>query len=239
MEPLKNKALFLFIVLIAFVDGILVTDHFYRTQPTLTSASEPVLLSDVFDETRPQVNPDALEPETVPFTTQAPLGMWDKPWSGYAEEACVWMAMKWVKGEEFTSIYNTADDLNAIAAWEKATFGTTDLTDIPQTLQIFLDYFDHKDAFLSGEITEAGLRSYLDEGALLILPVNGQILANPNYSDPAPEHHMILLTGATETAFIANDPGTRRGEAVEYEVQKILDSVQDLEGERIMLVIQR
>ncbi len=241
MTSFHNKALFLFIVLIAFLDGVLVTDHFYRTAPTTTSATVPVILEDVFDETRPSVDPLALETQEeieIPFTTQAPLGMWEAPWSDYAEEACVWMAMKWANKEEFESIYNTADELKEIGAWELKTFGTSGLTDIPQTLQLVVNYFGHTNAFLSGEITEESLRAYLEEGALLIVPVNGQILDNPNYGDPAPEHHMILLYAATETGFIANDPGTRRGEAVVYETQKILDAIQDLEGERIMLVIQ-
>ncbi|QQR54903.1 hypothetical protein IPG41_07050 [Candidatus Peregrinibacteria bacterium] len=238
MEPLKNKALFLFIVLIAFVDGLLVADHFYRTQPSLTSASEPVLLEDIFEPktSEPLAEP---EPQKLPFTTQAPLGMWEEPWADYGEEACVWMAMKWANGEEFTSIYNTADELNAIAAWEEQAFGSSKLTDIPQVLQIVVNHFGHSKAYLSGDLTEEGLRAFLSDGAILILPVNGQILQNPNYSDPAPEHHMIVLYAATETGFLANDPGTRRGEGVEYDTQKILDSVQDLEGERIMLVIER
>lgn len=238
MEPLKNKALFLFIVLIAFLDGILVADHFYRTQPTITSASEPLLLEDIFEPKVTETIPET-EPESVPFTTQAPLGMWEAPWSDYGEEACVWMAMKWAAGEDFSSIYNTADDLNAIAAWEEANIGSSKLADIPQVLQIVVNYFGYTKTYLSGDITEAGLRAFLDDGAVLILPVNGQILANPNYSDPAPEHHMIVVYGVTETGFLANDPGTRRGEGVEYETQKILDAIQDLEGERVMLVIER
>ena len=241
MNSFRNKALFLFIVLVAFVDGVLVTDHFYRTAPTSTSASVPVVLEDVFDEVRPTVDPTLVETQeeaSLPFTTQAPLGMWEAPWSDYAEEACVWMAMKWVKNEEFESIYSTADELKEIGAWEQKTFGTSALTDIPQTLQIIVSYFGHQNAFLSGEINEESLQAYLEGGAVLIVPVNGQILANPNYGDPAPEHHMILLYGATDMAYIANDPGTRRGEAVEYDKQKILEAIQDLEGERIMLVIQ-
>ncbi len=241
MNSFRNKALFVFIVLIAFVDGILVTDHFYRTTPVNTQAIEPVLLQDVFDEIRPTIGEttEVSEDFQLPFTTQAPLGMWDKPWSDYAEEACVWMAMKWAAQEDFVSIYQTAADLKGIGAWENQKFGTSALTDIPQTLEILTGYFAYTKAFLSGEVTEQGIQGFLDEGSILIVPVNGQILANPNYSDPAPEHHMIVIYGSTDSAFIANDPGTRRGEAVEYDKQKILDAIQDLEGERIMLVIQR
>ena len=244
MNSSQNKALFVFIVLVAFVDGVLVTDHFYKTSPSSTSASEPVILEDIFDEKSPETSldspdPNPVEEDGIPFTTQAPLGMWESPWSDYAEEACVWMAMKWVNQEEFESIYNTADELKEIGAWEVKTFGTSALTDIPQTLQTILSYFGHQNAFLSGEVTEQGMKDHLAAGAILIVPVNGQLLDNPNYGDPAPEHHMILICGSTETGFLTNDPGTRRGEAVVYETQKILDAIQDLEGERIMLVIQR
>ena len=240
MNSFQNKALFVFIVLVAFVDGVLVTDHFYKTSPSSTSASEPVILEDIFDEKSPDSSDTIpIEEEKIPFTTQAPLGMWEEPWSDYAEEACVWMAMKWANQEEFESIYNTADELKEVGAWELKTFGTSALTDIPQTFEIVLNYFGHQNAFLSGEVTEQGMKDFLEEGAILIVPVNGQLLDNPNYGDPAPEHHMILIYGSTETGFLANDPGTRRGEAVVYDTQKILDAIQDLEGERIMLVIQR
>lgn len=240
MNSFSNKALFVVIVLIAFVDGILVTQHFYENQPVSTEADSAVILEDIFPSTSPETDSTVLpEVKSLPFTVQAPLGTWATPWSDYAEEACAWMAYKWATGEEIGGQYDVAEELNAIGAYETATFGSSKLTDIPQTLQILVEFFKLDQAYLSGDITIESLKAFLTDGNILILPVNGQILDNPNYGDPAPEHHMIVLYDFNETHFLANDPGTKRGEAVEYDMQKILEAIQDLEGEKVMIVVGR
>jgi hypothetical protein len=244
MNSFSNKALLLFIVLVAFVDGILVAQHFYENQPVSTEADSVVILEDIFSAGTPQEDPENVnspipELKTLPFTVQAPLSTWASPWADYAEEACVWMAYKWATGESVGGPYTIAQELNAIGAYEIATFGTSKLTDIPQTLRILVDFFKLDKAYLSGDLSPAHMQKLLDTDHILILPVNGQLLGNPNYGDPAPKNHMIVLYDYTETHFRANDPGTRRGKAVEYEIQKTLEAIQDLEGERVMMVVGR
>ncbi len=238
----SNKALFLFIVLVAFVDGILVARHFYENQPEITQADSPPILEDIFEPEKP--NPDEPsdplpEPKSVPFTVQAPLGTWVEPWSDYAEEASVWMAYKWATGEAIGGQYDIAAELKEMGVYQIATFGSSKLTNIPQTLQILIEHLGWNRAYLSGEISEENIKTLLEEGNILIVPVNGQILDSPHYGDPAPKNHMILLYDFDETHFIVNDPGTKRGAGVKYEIQKILESIQDLEGERVMIVVSR
>lgn len=216
------------------------TQHFYENQPEITEADSAVILEDIFTDSS-QGDGTVQEPEskTLPFTVQAPLGTWAEPWSDYAEEASVWMVYKWATGEGIGSRYDIAEELRGMGTWENDTFGSSKLTSIPQTLQILTDYLGFANAYLTGDISEASLKDYLDAGNVLIIPVNGQVLANPYYGDPAPEHHTIVLYDYNEEGFIANDSGTRRGEATVYSVQKILDSLQDLEGEQVMIVVGR
>ena len=79
----------------------------------------------------------------------------------------------------------------------------------------------------------------LDQGKIILAPVNGQTLANPHYGEPGPEHHMILIYAYEGENFISNDPGTLRGEAYEYTIEKILESIQDLSGEDRVILISR
>ncbi len=231
----QNKALFFFVTLVAFIDGILVATHFHETEATTSIAQQINPMTDVFTQNSEAPEQPTSQKPAPAFTSQAPLGTWDLPWSDYAEEACVYMALKAFSGEALPARNVVAEDLRNIGKWEKEAFGSSKLTDAAQTLKIIQDYGQHSNASLSYEISEKALKAALDDGALLILPVNGQIVDNPYYGDPAPEHHMILVYAYTETGFLTNDPGTMRGAATEYSIQKILDSIQDLNGERVVI----
>ncbi len=61
--------------------------------------------------------------------------------------------------------------------------------------------------------------SELKNGRVIIAPMNGQALKNPNFTAPGPINHMLLIRGydPIKKTFITNDPGTRNGELYEYE----------------------
>lgn len=243
-SDLKNKALFLIIVLIAFVDGMLVMQHLQEDTPVSTANQVRILENSLTNKTPPlsavEVPPTEPEVKTVPFTTQAPLGYWTTaPWADFAEEAAVYMAYKWGSEASMPSTAETATNLKAIGDWETEHLGSYKLTDIPQTLQILTLALGYSKATLSEDTSESNLKKLLDEYKILIIPVNGQILDNRFYGDPAPQYHMIVLYDYNSDGFIANDPGTSRGEATLYPVQKILESLQDLKGEKRMIVVSR
>lgn len=238
---LKNKALFLFIVLLAFVDGMLVMGHLQEETPVSTASQLKVLSNALSTKTSGETGAQTVPAgKSVPFTVQAPIGYWtEKPWADYAEEACVYMAYKWGTDSEMPGQYDTAANLKAVGQWETDHLGTSALTDIPQTLQMLNQALGYTKATLSTQITESGLKALLDKGNILIIPVNGQVLDNPYYGDPAPEHHMIVVYDYNADGFLTNDPGTRRGEGFLYPATKILESLQDLNGERQMIVVTR
>jgi len=66
-------------------------------------------------------------------------------------------------------------------------------------------------------------------GNLVVLPVNGQILGNPFYTQPGPERHMLVVIGydPVKLEFITNDPGTRQGESYRYSVNVLWSSIRD------------
>jgi hypothetical protein len=237
----KNKSLFLVIVLIAFLDGMLVMQHVSESAPLTTAVQVRTLQDSLTPKTAPE-SAQEVRPvvKSVPFTTQAPLGYWTKkPWSDFAEEACVYMAYKWGSDTDMPSTAETATNLQAIGQWETDHLGTFTLTDIPQTLQMLTQALGYAKASISTDTSTANLKMLLDDGAILIVPVNGQILDNRYYGDPAPEYHMIVIYDYNADGFLANDPGTSRGKATIYTETKILESLQDLNGEKRIIVVTR
>jgi hypothetical protein len=241
---LKNKTLFLVIVLIAFLDGMLVMQHLSENTPVSTANQVRVLQDSLSSKTAPAALTEviATEPEakSVPFTTQAPLGYWTtKPWADFAEEACVYMAYKWGTDSEMPGTAETATNLEAIGQWETEHLGSSALTDISQTLQMLNLALGYAKATISVDTSIANLKTLLDGGAILIVPVNGQILDNRYYGDPAPQYHMIVIYDYNAEGFLSNDPGTSRGKGALYTETKILESLQDLNGEKRMIVVSR
>ena len=225
LQDWVNKLSILIIVSIAFVDGILVANEWKETSPNST-ASEAHILENILEQKNSSSLAEETQFESPPFTSQAPYGIWESPWAYFAEEACSLMASAWAKEE---TLGDSSASLLALRDWEVSELGTFKDTDLDQTLRILKEYF-YLQAELSYDVTQAALLQALDEGKTLLVPVNGQILANPQYGEPGPEHHMILIYAYEGENFLTNDPGTTRGASTSYPIQKILESIQDLNG---------
>ena len=233
-----SSILFLIVIFVVLLDSFLVAER-WEEKGQLSTALEPLILEDILEQKSSSIVSEITEEQTLtspPFTTQAPQRIWEEPWSDYAEEAVVYMAFKWARQEALANRDEIALDLLAIGAWEEEQFGSSKDTDALQTLRILQEFYG-LNAELSYEVSAETILSALDQGKILILPVNGQILANPYYGKPGPEHHMILVYSFDGLNLLTNDPGTIRGEGYAYEIQKILESIQDLNGEKRMIII--
>lgn len=192
--------------------------------------------SEQSNQEQPTVEEPEIVPENngtvyqVPFTSQAPYGTWGSPWSKYAEEACMYMAMLWVNGEDVPDFRQVAIDLYEIGEWEIAHLDSSDVTTAMQNRQTLMEYYGHNETYLTDNVDANSLIDALHSGSVVMLNVNGRVLDNLNYGGEGPENHSILLVGYDEDkeVFIANDPGTRYGEQVEYTYEKILAANQDL-----------
>jgi len=65
------------------------------------------------------------------------------------------------------------------------------------------------------------------KGKILIVAVNGDLLANPNYQIPKPANHKLVIVGCDENSqeFISHDPGTSRGEGYRYDYEKLIEAM--------------
>lgn len=166
----------------------------------------------------------------VPFTPQAPFGGWsDQRQQDGCEEASSLMAVKWARGQSLTKD-EALKEITGISDWLLKTYGEyRDISSADMVDWIFKDYFNYHKVALVHDITVNDIINELKKGNLVITPMNGQIMHNPNYRAPGPPRHMIVIRGydpATKK-FITNDPGTRNGELYTYDDAVLYEAIRD------------
>lgn len=165
----------------------------------------------------------------VPFVSQAPLAQWDDPRQQDAcEEAVVLMSMAWVRAEPSLSKEEWRDRILELADFQAEKYGEhrdTSLEDIIQRL--FLDYFSYEKVRLEPVIKAEDIILELEKGNIVLIPANGQLLKNPNFTSPGPERHMVLIKGYDYSTkeFITNDPGTRNGANYRYDRDLLFEAI--------------
>lgn len=170
----------------------------------------------------------------VPFTTQAPLVNWSDPrQQDGCEEAVAIMAIAWVKNEGLSaSSLISKSELEKIiielSDFEQKNYGEyrdVNINDI--ATWIFNDYFKYNKVSVKSLKDEKDIIRELEAGSIVLLPMDGQKLKNPNFKAPGPVTHMILIKGYDygTKEFITNDPGTRKGENYRYSEKIILEAI--------------
>jgi len=153
----------------------------------------------------------------IPFTSQAPTGNWDLVHNEDCEEAGAVMANAYLTGNTAVVLPAAQVDaeMNNLNNWEDSHFGYHLDTTAAETAQMITDYYGLKAAVQEG-YTFADIKDQINLHHVVILPVNGQIIGNPNYTQPGPIYHMLVVRGYTATGLITDDSGTRRGQNYPY-----------------------
>jgi hypothetical protein len=156
----------------------------------------------------------------VPFIAQAPLGNWDdlRQEDG-CEEASILMAMMWAKKFPLKTKDVAEQEIIKISEFEKEKYGSYIDTSVEDTIdRILIAYFNYDKYKKIQNFDKEMLKNYIYENKLIVIPVNGQKLNNPNFTMPGPIKHMLIIIGYDpETKeFITNDPGTKNGEKYRY-----------------------
>ncbi len=187
----------------------------------------------------------------VPFTSQAPTGNWSDPrQEDGCEEASVLMAWLWLKNQAISKA-EAEKTIIAMADFEQEHYGNYHDTGAADTAKFMKDYYDYDKFFISLNPSIADIKKQLSEGNVVLAPANGQKLGNPNYKQPGPLTHMLVIKGYDDSRgqFITNDPGTRNGEGYVYKYETLFNAMVDYptglthgsqEGRpRSMIVIQK
>ena len=163
----------------------------------------------------------------VDFTSQAPLAEWsDLRQQDGCEEASALMAVRWAKGLGALTKAEAKKEILAISTFEENNYGNYIDTSIADTLKIIIqEYFGYQKAILKKNSSLEEIKDELNNGNVLILPLDGKKLKNPNFKNGGPERHNLVIRGYDPVTheFITNDPGTRKGDGYRYP-EKIIDA---------------
>ncbi len=188
----------------------------------------------------------------VPYIVQAPFGNWSDPKEeNGCEEASSLMAVYWATGKTLTTAI-ALNEIVAISDWEQVTYGQyIDTSAQDTTDRIIKGYLKYPKASVVFGITANSIIAELRAGHVVIVPVNGQMIGNPNYKSPGPLEHMIVIKGydpATDE-FITNDPGTRKGESYRYRTGVLFTAIRNYltggdhkhraDAQKVMIVVSK
>lgn len=153
----------------------------------------------------------------IPFTSQAPTANWDLAHNQDCEEASALMANAYLTGN--TNVLLAASqvetEMNNLNSWEDSHLGYHLDTTAAETAQMIQGFYGlQTKVFL--DYTLQDIKNQLNQHHVVILPVNGQIIGNPNYTQPGPIYHMLVVRGYTANGLVTNDSGTRRGQNYPY-----------------------
>lgn len=167
----------------------------------------------------------------VPFTSQAPLGEWrDARQQDGCEEAAVAMAMAWVGGEKNISKKDWRLRILILSGFENKKYGEyRDVALRDVVAWLFNDYFNYRKVEIKAVGKTGDILGELEKGKVVLTPMDGRALKNPNFTGAGPERHMILIKGYDYQTkeFITNDPGTRNGENYRYSEKIIFGAIRN------------
>ncbi len=166
----------------------------------------------------------------IPFTSQAPHANWDMPYQEACEEASILMSLWFINGDEAKTKEEADAAILELVAWQEATFGYYKDTTVEETLHVMHDRFGLTDAYSIDDPTIEQIQNAIALGYPVIVPAAGRHLDNPNFTGEGPLYHMLVIRGYTETEFITNDPGTRRGEQFRYNKEHLMSVIHDWNG---------
>lgn len=233
-----------------FVGIFLIREKF--SQEALTDREKQSLPSPTTLTSQSVDSPDQISQQSppeefnldVPFTSQAPTGNWDHQHEENCEEASLLMANRFFNNREITSTDDAEKGMAEIVTWENANLGVSDSITAEQTAQVAREFLSLKAEIIKNPTTDQ-IKQLIFENKLVIVPATGRELGNPFYTSPGPLYHMLVIKGYTQSKFITNDPGTRRGANYAYDYETILNANRDwnggdvARGQSLMIVVSK
>jgi hypothetical protein len=187
------------------------------------------------DKENEQQEEDVITPAKVlidvPFIPQAPTAKWSDPrQQDGCEEASILMAHLWLTGKTMT-LQRAEQEIIAVSDYQQEKYGEFVDRSIVDTGKLFEEYYKHDNYQIKRKIDVEDIKQELAKGNIVIIPTNGQILANPNYTAPGPLTHMLPIIGYDDATgdFITNDPGTRNGRHFKFKYDHVIDSIYEYE----------
>ncbi|GEM_PF-584240 len=164
------------------------------------------------------------------FISQAPTTKWGNPiFQNACEEASLLMAYQWYHEAKSYTKKQAEKKIITTARAMKKKYGSYYDSSAYDTAEFAKEYFKLKNIFVRFDIRAQDIINELEKGNLVIVPANGIKLKNPNFKQPGPLQHMLVVKGYDFDTheFITNDPGTRRGENYRYGEKRLINAIRD------------
>jgi len=184
----------------------------------------------------------------IPFTSQAPTANWDELHNEACEEASAIMANAYLTDDRDKVIpaVRVEKEISALTDWQVKNFGYNLNTTAEETAKMIEGYYGLKAKVVS-DYTLQDIKDQLDLDHVVILPVNGRLIGNPNYKQPGPIYHMLVIRGYTVGNLITNDSGTRKGQNYIYTYKTLSASAADWDhatdtidqSKKVMIIVSK
>lgn len=167
----------------------------------------------------------------VPFTSQAPFGVWDEKHEEACEEASILMIAYYLQGKELNK--DIAErEIQKMIDFEVNNYGDYKDSNAEEMIKLAEDFYGLKNLKSVYDFNKEELKKELAKGNPVIIPAAGRELGNPYYTQPGPLYHMLVLVGYSGDQIITNDPGTRRGEGYRYNIDVLYNAIHDFPGDK-------
>lgn len=172
--------------------------------------------------------------KNMAFTTQSPDAAWDLVAEESCEEASMIMVDHyWTKRPLNKEI--ALNELKKLVDFEIETYGDFGDEDSEQIARRLRDYFGYEKVEIVYDFSLEELKRKIIEGRPIIVPAAGRLLKNPNFKQPGPLYHNLVVIGYTESEIITNDPGTRKGEGYRYNQNIFYNAIHDFPGSKELI----
>ncbi len=178
----------------------------------------------------------------VPFTTQSPFAEWTEQENESCEEASALIVHYYWQNKTFTQDV-AKQELQTVVDFENDYFGFYKDTTAEQTAEFIKELWGYERVDVVYDPTIDDIKKEVAQGRPVILPAAGRMLGNPNFKQPGPLYHMLVVRGWTEDMIITNDPGTRKGESYQYAPDVLYNAIHDWNdgdvdnGRKVMIVV--
>ena len=166
----------------------------------------------------------------VPFSPQAPFGVWDEYHEEACEEASLIMLRYYLVGKEDIDKKQMEREIQRMIKFEIKKYGDYKDSGVEQIVRLANDFYGLTNLRVVYDFKKEDLKKWLAQGSPIIAPTAGRLLGNPYFKPPGPLYHNVLLVGYDKDSIIVNDPGTRRGRNYKYKTNVLYQAIHNFTG---------
>ncbi len=136
------------------------------------------------------------------------------------------MVQSFLKNKKIT-ITSALQDIQAMVNWQKNNYHQHANLTASSTAEMIQKFY-HLQTQIVNFQTIDDIKNILRNSYPIIIPTAGRKLKNPNFKQPGPLYHMLVIKGFLKNgSLITNDPGTRHGKDYIYKAQNLWSAIAD------------